>query len=202
MGEFGDRYSARSSQDIEGMEALYRQAYGATRLSMNKAFVDKLPRSISMLEVGANVGQQLEMLRVMGFTNLTGVEINEHAILQSHALFPHINIIKASAFDLPFRDRYFDMVFTSGVLIHIAPKDVTKAMDEIHRVSRSYIWGFEYYDTKHTMVPYRGRHDVMWRADFAGMYLERFKGLKLVKQKMFPYVDDPTKKDAMFLLKK
>ncbi len=202
MGEFGDSYSDRSSQDIEGMELTYRQAYGATRLSMNKAFVDKLPRSISILEVGANVGQQLEMLRLMGFTNLVGVEINDHAILQSHALFPHINIIKASAFDLPFRDRYFDMVFTSGVLIHIAPKDVKKAMDEIYRTSRSLIWGFEYYDTKHTMIPYRDRRNVMWKSDFAGMYLERFKDLKLVQQKMFPYVDDLTKKDAMFLLKK
>src|SRR3989344_4655032 len=93
MGEFGDSYSDRSSQDIEGMELLYRQAYGATRLSMNKAFMDKLPRSTTILEVGANVGQQLEMLRLMGFTNIVGVEINDHAILQSHALFPHVNII-------------------------------------------------------------------------------------------------------------
>lgn len=202
MGEFGDQYNDRSSQDIEGMELLYRQAYGATRLSMNKAFVDTLPRSLSILEVGANVGQQMEMLRLAGFKNIVGVEINDHAILQSHALFPHVNIIKASAFDLPFRDRYFDMVFTSGVLIHIAPKDVKKAMDEIYRTSRSFIWGFEYFDTKHTMVPYRGKRNVMWKADFAGMYLNRFTDLRLVKQQMFPYADDPIKIDAMFLLKK
>ncbi len=184
------------------MEKLYRETYGVTRRSMNKAFIDRLPRSTKILEIGANLGQQLELLRQMGFRNVVGIEINEYAIRRAHGLFPGVQIMKASAFNLPFKDCYFDLVFTSGVLIHIAPKDVGRAIVEIHRTAKSLIWGFEYFDPVYAVIPYRGNKNVMWRGDFAGMYLKRFKDLRLLKQELYPYVQDRTKQDAMFLLKK
>ena len=37
------------------------------------------------------------------------------------------------------------VVFTSGLLIHIHPDNLGKAIDEICRVSKRFVWGFEYY---------------------------------------------------------
>ena len=36
----------------------------------------------------------------------------------------------ATAFEIPFPDGFFDVIFTSGVLIHIAPPDLPKALYE------------------------------------------------------------------------
>ena len=37
--------------------------------------------------------------------------------------------MRASALDIPFKDGFFELVFTIGVLIHIPPKDLLVAMD-------------------------------------------------------------------------
>jgi len=36
----------------------------------------------------------------------------------------NIDILQGSAFDVPFKDGFFDLVFTSGVLIHLASGDI------------------------------------------------------------------------------
>lgn len=91
----------------------------------------------------------------MGFNDLYGVEINSYAVEFLKAKSKGINIVHNSAFDIPFKDGYFDLVFTSGVLIHIHPKNIRKALREIHRCARKYIWGYEYYSGHYTEVPYR-----------------------------------------------
>jgi len=61
--------------------------------------------------------------------------------LKRQKLLPkRINIIHGVADDIPFKDGYFDMVFTSGVLIHISPGNINRVLDEIYRCSREYIW--------------------------------------------------------------
>lgn len=118
-GEGGDSYTNRNAQSVEELNQRYLKEYGIPRTAMNEEFLGDLDRSLKILEVGANMGLQLELLRGMGFTNLCGIEINEHAVLRAKAIHPRVDIIKGSAFDLPFRDKYFDLVFTSGVLIHV-----------------------------------------------------------------------------------
>ncbi len=62
-------------------------------------------------------------------------------------------------------------------------------------------WGFEYYADEHTEIPYRGRKDLLWKADFAKLYLEEFQDLELVKEKRIKYLDKDNV-DLMFLLRK
>ena len=63
---------------------------------------------------------------------------------KSKTLYKGLDIICGSAFDIPFKDGYFDLVFTNNVLIHIAPADIGGVIDEMVRVCRGRIWGFEY----------------------------------------------------------
>lgn len=198
-GKEGDVYMDRNPQSVVELDALYRKQYGIKRSLINRDFLSKLNKGMKILEVGAGIGLQLELLRKMGFKNLLGIEPNQYAIKQAKHIHPEIDIIRGAAFDLPFKDDYFDMVFTSGVLIHIDPRDLEKATREIVRASKRYIWGLEYYAPKLADIEYRGRRGFLWKRDFYDFYLKNFPNLKLVKEKKYEMKDGNT--SQMFLLK-
>lgn len=200
-GAFGWAYTKRNPYLMKDVEKLYKSRYGIARKAMNEEFISGLGRTIRILEVGSNVGAQLLILQKMGFTNLYGIDIQEKAIELSKSILKRTYIIEGSALDIPFKDNYFDMVYTSGVLIHISPKDINRALREIHRCSRKYIWGFEYFADDYTEIEYRGNKKLLWKTDFAQLYLETFKDLALVKEKKFNYLEN-NNADQMFLLKK
>jgi len=137
----------------------------------------------------------------MGFESLYGIELQEYAVEISKKRTKGINIIQGNAFDIPYKSSYFDLVFTSGVLIHIHPSDIKTICKEINRCSKKYIWGFEYYADEFTEVNYRDNSDLLWKADYANIYLSTFKNLDLVKEKRLKYLTNDNI-NTMFLLKK
>ena len=161
--EFGREYTDRNDLSLEDMEKLYRKNYGFSRIEMNERFLTGLDRSARILEVGSNIGNQLLCLQKMGFSNLYGIELQSYAVEISKSRTKNINIIQGNAFDIPFKDNYFDLVFTSGVLIHISPDDLVLVMKEIYRCSRKYIFGFEYYSENPIEIKYRGHGDLYGR---------------------------------------
>jgi len=200
-GEFGEEYTDRNALSLEEMEALYKRNYGVTRAELNERFLKGIDRSIRILEVGSNIGNQLLCLQKMRFGNLYGIELQSYAVELSKSRTRRINIIEGSAFDIPYEDGYFDLLFTSGVLIHISPSDISMAMREIYRCTRGYIWGFEYYADKYIEITYRGHRNLLWKADFARLYLDQFGDLELVKEERLQYLDNDNM-DTMFLLRK
>jgi SAM-dependent methyltransferase len=113
----------------------------------------------------------------------------------------NIRGVCASAFNIPFKDCHFDLVFTSGVLIHIHPSDVVDVMKEIHRCTKDYIWGVEYCASQYTEVTYRGHSSLLWKADFAGLYRREFADLVLVKEELLKYQHNDNV-DSVFLLRR
>ncbi|MCD6225143.1 MAG: methyltransferase domain-containing protein [Deltaproteobacteria bacterium] len=200
-GKFGKEYTNRNALSLNDMENLYKGRFGITRTEMNSKFIGDFDRDIKILEVGSNVGNQLLCLQKMGFNNLYGIELQGYAVELSKSRTKHINIIKGSAFDIPYKDSYFDLVFTSGVLIHINPSDISMTVKEIYRCAKEYIWGFEYYADKYTDVVYRGNKNLLWKTDFAKLYCEQFSDLGLVREERFKYINNDNI-DSMFLLKK
>lgn len=200
-GDFSKGYLERNLFTPTKLDKSYRVKFGVTRRAMNEEFLGTLPKDIRILEVGANFGGQLQLLRDMGFTNLYGVEIAPGIADFGRKTVRGINLIEGNALDLPFKDGFFDLVFTSGVLIHIAPKDRAKAMREIARCSKKYIWGFEYFAPTSKEIIYRGHKDRLWKANFPALYQKEVPTLKLMKQKIYQYVGE-TNEDVMFLFKK
>jgi len=200
-GDFGKEYTDRNVFSLEELDTFYKSKYGVTRTELNQRFLEGMDRSIRVLEVGSNVGNQLLCLQSMGFVNLYGIELQSYAVELSKARTKRINIIEGSAFDIPYKDGYFDLVFTSGVLIHINPSDIVWALREILRCTREYIWGFEYYADEHIEIIYRGHQELLWKADYAKLYLQQFEDLKIVKEERLKYLDSDNM-DTMFLLKK
>lgn len=200
-GEQGNAYADRNPHSPAQMNKLYKKDYGMTRTSMNEEFLGRLDTELSILEVGANVGTQLQFLHTAGFSRLLGIDVNQHAVKEAKRLHPEVDVIAGSGFNIPFKDGSFEFVFTSGVLIHISPKDIKRIMKEMHRVSSRYIWGFEYYAPKYTEVTYRGKKDLLWKTDFAKLFLKTFPDLTVVKEKKYPMTDG-VNISQMYLLKK
>lgn len=198
---FGDKYTDRCNISLEEHEAVHQRDYGITRTELNNLFIGDLSRDINILEVGTNIGLQLSLLQKMGFNNLFGIEINSYAIELAKSKTKGIKFVRASALDIPFKDNYFDLVFTSGVLIHIAPSSISRALQEIYRCTKSYIWGFEYYADDYTEMVYRQKKNLLWKANFPKLYLEAFPDLELVREKKLPYLHNGNI-DTVFLLKK
>lgn len=203
-GEFGKEYTERNRFTVSELEEVQRQKFGVTRREMNEDFLSGLSRDIKVLEVGSNIGTQIVILKDMGFKYLFGLEISDYAleVAKRREETEGMSFIKGSAFDVPFKDGFFDLVFTSGVLIHISPDDIKKTVSEIYRCSSRYIWGFEYFAESYQKVTYRGHEDLLWKTDFAKLYTENFPDLKLLKEKKYPYLADSSLVDQMFLLEK
>ena len=200
-GDFGRDYTDRNTFDPAALEELYRRNYGTSRREINERFLSGVPKDAFILEVGCNTGNQLLLLHEMGYSNLSGIELQSYAGEIARSRVPSASIQLGSALSLPYADASFDVVFTSGVLIHVAPVDLPRVMDEIHRCSRSYIWGAEYYAPDATEVNYRGHGGLLWKMDYAQRYLERFPDVELVREQRLPYLENANV-DTVFLLKK
>lgn len=201
--EFGKKYTNRNTITTDEMNIMYCRNIGITRTKLNEIFLSDLNIN-RILEVGCNIGIQLIILSKMGYKNLYGIELQEYAVDKSKEITKgkDIHIIKGSAFDIPYKDTFFDFVFTSGLLIHISPNDINSVLKEIYRCSKKYIWGYEYYSDIYESIKYRGENNLLWKTDFVKLFTEKFNDLKLIKEKRFSYLENPENIDTMYLLKK
>lgn len=200
--EFGADYLERNLYSPEELDKFYKNRYGITKTEMNNKFIGDFPKDIRILEVGTNVGNQLKHLQSMGFTNLYGIEIQDRAIEFSKQTTRGLNIIKGDALDIPFKDGFFDLVYTHGVLIHISPDNIKNAISEINRVSNKYIWGLEYYAKEYTEIEYHGQMNLLWKTDFKKLYLDNFNELKEIKEEKYKYLEEENLVDQVFFLEK
>lgn len=203
-GDFGKEYTERNSHSLEDWNEFYRKNWGYTKIEMNELSLQNIRKDSRILEVGCNTGMQLRGLQKMGFKNLYGIEIQKYAIEKAKEFTKGINIIEGNGLDIPFKDNFFDLVFTNGVLIHISPTYLHTIMGEMYRCTSKYIWGWEYYAPTTQEINYRGNKGVLWKADYAALFLKKFPNLKLISYQDYPYITDSEKGnvDRMYLLSK
>ena len=201
-GLFGKEYTDRNALTVEQMDERLKKQIGISRSELYESFLGKIDRSIKILEVGSNIGNQLMCLQKMGFEKLYGIELQQYSVELSKSRTKHINIIQGSAFDIPFKDGWFDLVFTSGLLIHIHPNNIKNVLSEVHRCTNSHIVGFEYYADQLKEVLYRKHKNLLWKANFVQLYLKRFNDLELIQEKQLRHLDNNDNIDSMFLIRK
>jgi pseudaminic acid biosynthesis-associated methylase len=202
-GSFGRDYTERNMfASDEAFNEVFVKRFGRTKDQLNESFIGGLDRDIRILEVGSNVGNQLRALRRLGFHRLYGVELQRECVDQAHKINPEVDVVEGTAFDIPFKDGFFELVFTNNVLIHISPKDIGRALAEMHRVTRSYIWGSEYYADSITEIPYRGHRNLLWKADYGSLFCAQFLDLAVEREEMLPYLDEQGPVDKMYLLRR
>jgi len=179
-GEFGDSYVGRNELTAQTMRA--SRAKWARILQSVPA---SHPRSI--LEVGANVGINLAALSELTAAELHGVEPNSsaRAVLTKRSFMMPGHIHDALGDKLPYGDGEIDMVFTSGVLIHVAPERLEATCREMHRVAKRYVACVEYFADQPTEMVYRGHQGKLFKRDFGGYWWELFPALSLVDYGFF-----------------
>jgi pseudaminic acid biosynthesis-associated methylase len=173
-GDFGDDYVERNKAASEG-----RRPFWADRLAKLEV--------TSALEVGCNVGGNLRWLaELLGAQNVAGVDVNETALDVVRSELPGVDVRVATARELPFDDDAFDLVFTTGVLIHQSPDELPRVMDEIVRCSRRYVLCGEYRADELEEVPYRGQRGALYKQDYGRLYQERFPHLRRLEEGFLP----------------
>ncbi len=133
-----------------------------------------------VLEVGCNQGLNLTRLDADPDFTAVGVDICGYALAAARRRLVNVGLVQATIYNLPFADASFDFVFTCGVLIHVPPDGLGRAMEELHRVSGRYIWCGEYYSADRVEIPYRGQAGALFKDDFGGRYRAQFPDLRLL----------------------
>ena len=98
----------------------------------------------------------------------------------------------------------YDLAMVIGVLIHIAPKYLPLAYENIYRATRRYILIGEYYSRQPEEVSYRGYKNKLFKRDFAGEMLDKYTDLRLVDYGFFYHKDESSNLDDItwFLMEK
>lgn len=119
-----------------------------------KKYIDQ---SGKILEIGCNLGRNLNYLYENNFQNLTGIEISKEAINELKKTYPLLienteiihssveNIVK----ELPIEN--YDLVFTMAVLEHIHP-DSEWIFAEIARITGSHLITIEAEKSEHWRI--------------------------------------------------
>ena len=189
-------YINEAPQNISEYNEAWKKLYNISYYETIKAFLKSVPRSSRILDVGCGSGLWLEVLRNLGFYDLWGIEVSDRLLTARAKGF---NVVRAQAQDLPFKNDYFDLIFTSSVLCHIHPQDISLVIDEIHRCTKKYILGYELFANTYTEIGWRGRKNLLWKANFSKLYTN--KVCKIQKQKFIKYIENENV-DTLFLLQK
>ena len=193
-GDFGNQYTDRNWGEIE--------------VASRKAFFSKILERTngvkSALELGSNRGINLISLGdLIPDIKMQAVEINKMAADECSKI-KNVSVFNGSAFDFPVKDKEYDLTFTRGVLIHIAPDMVDKMYEILYRCSRKYIMIAEYYNPTPMVVTYRGNEDKLFKRDFAGEFMDKYPDVKLIDYGFCYHRDNnfPTDDITWFLMEK
>lgn len=170
QGEAGVQYTARNTVDWWARVPFWSRIIALT-----------LPERV--LEVGCNAGWNLMAIRACWgeAVQVGGVEIND--VAAQRARDAGFRVVTGS-FERT-QAHSADLVFTSGVLIHIAPEAMAAAMDRVISASKRYVLAIEYEHSWEQEIEYRGERQRLWKRPFGKLYQEQ--GLHLVEY--WPNVD-------------
>ncbi len=189
---FGNEYTERNNEYL---------------VKNNMNLFNKIIKNINiknLFEIGCNRG--LNLIAINNIDKnilLNGLEINEKAynILNEQKLCS--KLYNDSIYNFESLDR-FDLVFTKGVLIHINPDKLNIVYEKMYNLSNKYILIAEYYSRDVREINYRGNENKLFKRDFCGEIMDKYKDLKLIDYGFVYYRDNnyPLDDITWFLLEK
>ena len=153
-----------SSFDIDlGIRAWNRMLYRVDSLEIN-----------SYLDCGANIGRNIGFLKeILPLASSNIIEIALEPFEECKRRYKIDNSFFGSIKNAKF-EKDFELVFTSGVLIHINPEDLIETMANMFRLSSRYILICEYFNRTPTTINYKGESDRLFKRDFGKLFMENF----------------------------
>jgi len=95
-------------------------------------FIETLPRSSRLLEIGAGGGFTSVTLLNMGFAKLVGSDLTHTTLATMRERLGKVDLVAADAESLPFGDDSFDVLLSSDVAEHLP--DLDHHLGEVARV--------------------------------------------------------------------
>lgn len=166
-GTFGEAYIERN----RGSEIL------ASNIALFSQILNRSCGIKSVLEFGANIGLNLRAISsLLPSVTLMGVELNKKATSELSD-FVHYAYCASILGEKVWEKA--DFVLSKGLLIHIAPSNLSKAYGSLYDASNKYICIVEYYNPTPVEIVYRNHRNQLWKRDFAGEMLDYYS-LKLL----------------------
>ena len=176
------------TQDYNPQEEFWAKRFAESYRTANTVFnkelnekawrliLQKIPKNSfsSILECGSNIGRIVAALNSLyPDANISVIEINEQALqICNTANIVHgsfLGPIKEANFD-----TQFDIVFTAGVLIHVAPKDLLASLTKMFQLSAKYIIVGEYFNRTPISIDYHGEQEKLFKRDWGKFVIENF----------------------------
>ena len=176
-----------------GIEYIERNQ-GEKLLASNLVFFTKALKQAlnirSILEFGANIGMNIKALQLLKpEASCNAIEINSSAVQELTNLIHKDAIFEGSIFDYNIEKTY-DLSMIKGVLIHVNPSMLNTVYEKLYLSSNKYILIAEYYNPSPVSIDYRGHKDRLFKRDFAGEFMDKYKNVKLIDYG-FDYRRDP-----------
>jgi pseudaminic acid biosynthesis-associated methylase len=128
----------------------------------------------SILECGCNIGRNIRFLNsTHPSARKSIVEISRPAFDFVCSKYKIEHAFNGAIVDSRF-PQTFDLVFTTGVLIHIHPNDLLANMRQIFNHSHRYVLIGEYFNRTPMMIEYQGQSDRLFKCDFGKLFTENF----------------------------
>jgi pseudaminic acid biosynthesis-associated methylase len=189
---FGDDYTSRNNEEL---------------IINNINLFNKIIKNVnisSVFEIGTNKGLNLIAINNINKNiSLNGLEINKKA----YDILLNTNICHKLYNDTIYNfdtSDTFNLVFTKGVLIHINPNKLHLIYEKMYNLSNKYILIAEYYSRDVREIKYRGNENKLFKRDFCGEIIDKYKDLKLIDYGFVYYRDNdyPLDDITWFLLEK
>ncbi|MDR3400894.1 MAG: hypothetical protein P4L99_00220 [Chthoniobacter sp.] len=168
-GEFGDEYVGRNQGP----------AAQAASLALLAAILPHCAGTESTLELGTNLGLNQRSLALLrpGLSQ-HGMEINAQAVDALRKAMPEVTVHHGAIQEF-VPTRKYDLVFTMGVLIHLAPESLPSVYRLMASCAARYVLMSEYYSPSPVEITYRGHSGRLFKRDFAGEFLDQNPGWQL-----------------------
>lgn len=173
---------------MNGMTEFWQGPFGSAYTTRNRvAWGNRIPfwRGVldqscarSVCEVGTNAGWNLSAIKYADqFVQTYGCEVNPVAHAQALRAGLRVELQDGETY-LRGIDSEFDLVFTAGVLVHVAPDDLERTMKAIVNASANCVLAVEYDAPAEEEVEYRGHAGRLWKRPYGALYQQM--GLSLV----------------------
>ena len=137
-----EKWRSAKKESVIGYK-YYLEVDDLARMLLNE-IVSRTKPSDPILDLGCNVGRELNDLWARGYRHLTGVEIGVEPVRAMHEVFPEMalgaRIFNRSMTEAvrEFEDNEFQLVFAHGSLVSLSAREQF-VFDEMARISKKYI---------------------------------------------------------------
>lgn len=166
QGEFGDDYVKRNRVNWQERLPFWQSAV-------------EFCAPTNALEIGCNAGWNLLAIqRANPNIEVFGVDVNASAVNEAREQGIEAVCTDALGIRKLHEPGSVDLVFTAGVLIHVAPEDLGGVMQAIIDTSARYVIAVEYEADEEVQIDYRSHTARLWKRPFGKLY--EAMGLRLL----------------------